>query len=954
VKYMAKEMLEKIPPRSIEAEKAFLGCLMINPESINKVIDYVEVDDFYKKAHQDIYRVCQELFEKGESIDILNCANRLKEKNLLEDVGGNSYLTELINTVPTATHILSYADTVRGKKVLRDLIGSGTDIAFLGYNESESSEKLLDQAESLIFSISQKGLRHKFTRIKEELGEAFERIDRLWEHKGELRGLPTGFNGLDNILAGFQKSDLIILASRPSMGKCIAGNTKIISSNPGSLSTVEKVVKNKNENVFTLNNNLKIAKTKASNFIDNGKKDVFLLKTDLGREIEVTINHPFLTISGWKPLGRIKIGERIAVPRKIPVFGKTILPAFQIKTLAYLIAEGGLTNQTPRFTNGNKTIIKDFLQSVRSFPAIRVRKDASKKAPTYSIAGIKDKESEQKIKQLSKKIKDQVKKFKITNKALIQKTGLSYVTISQTLNGHSLPFKKNFLKILDLIKASNKSKKELLKEYENIVYKNRLTEWLKSLGLMGKLAKEKAIPGIIFTLNKQGLSLFINRLFACDGSFWIDKMGNHHLSYASSSKELIQSVQHLLLRFGVVSKVRKKKIKYNNDIKISYELEIHNSKNLLTFIKEISILGKERKLSQAKKILSQKKICWTQDTLPIEIWGEIIKAKGEKSWYSIYPKLGLPRTHNIHAFRRNPRRETVAKLAELFHSQKLKNLSESDIYWDKIVSVKYLGKKQVYDLTIPGTHNFIANDFIVHNSALAMNIATQAAIQEKKSVAIFSLEMSKDQLIDRLIADQAGIDLWKLRTGKVSKDGEDNDFARIQRALGVLSEASIYIDDAATCNILQMRAMARRLQAKEGLDLIIVDYLQLIEPRNTQAPIVQQMTEISRSLKSLARELSVPVLALSQLSRAVEQRTPQKPRLSDLRETGAIEQDADVVMFIYREDRYRQDTERKNIADIIIAKHRNGPVGNVELYFDETRVAFKNLEKNYTDYNGEE
>jgi replicative DNA helicase len=144
-----------------------------------------------------------------------------------------------------------------------------------------------------------------------------------------------------------------------------------------------------------------------------------------------------------------------------------------------------------------------------------------------------------------------------------------------------------------------------------------------------------------------------------------------------------------------------------------------------------------------------------------------------------------------------------------------------------------------------------------------------------------------------------------------------------------------------------MRAMARRLQAKEGLDLIIVDYLQLIEPRNTQAPMVQQMTEISRSLKALARELSVPVLALSQLSRAVEQRTPQKPRLSDLRETGAIEQDADVVLFIYREDRYRPDTERKNIAEIMIAKHRNGPVGNIELYFDESRVAFRNLEKNY-------
>ncbi|PIS40333.1 MAG: replicative DNA helicase, partial [Candidatus Nealsonbacteria bacterium CG08_land_8_20_14_0_20_36_22] len=162
---------------------------------------------------------------------------------------------------------------------------------------------------------------------------------------------------------------------------------------------------------------------------------------------------------------------------------------------------------------------------------------------------------------------------------------------------------------------------------------------------------------------------------------------------------------------------------------------------------------------------------------------------------------------------------------------------------------------------------------------------------------------------------------------------------------GMLSEAPIFIDDAASSNILQMRAMARRLQAEYGLGLIIIDYLQLMEPRNPAANLVQQVSEISRSLKGLARELNVPVLALSQLSRAVEHRTPQIPRLADLRESGSLEQDADVVLFIYREDRYNSDTTKKNIADIIIAKHRNGPVGKVELYFDDKRVCFRNLEK---------
>ena len=446
---MANNVQEKLPPQNIEAEKSLLGCLMLDKNAIIKVGDFLRPKDFYRQNHQQIYQVILELFEKDEPIDLLVVSSRLKEKNLLEEIGGNSYLTELINTVPTATHILNYAKIVQRKRILRDLIEASQEINTLGYNEQEDIDVLLDRAEQRIFSIAQKSLTQRFFPIKEGLEEAFERIDKLSKHEGGLRGLPTGFTGLDNILAGLQKSDLIILASRPSLGK----------------------------------------------------------------------------------------------------------------------------------------------------------------------------------------------------------------------------------------------------------------------------------------------------------------------------------------------------------------------------------------------------------------------------------------------------------------------------------------------------------------SSLAVNIATNIATTEKVPVGIFSLEMSKDQIIDRFIASLANVDLWRLRTGRLSSEGEENDFARIQHTMGMLSEAPIFIDDAASSNILQMRAMARRLQAEYGLGLIIIDYLQLMEPRNPAANLVQQVSEISRSLKGLARELNVPVLALSQLSRAVEHRTPQIPRLADLRESGSLEQDADVVLFIYREDRYNSDTTKKNIADIIIAKHRNGPVGKVELYFDDKRVCFRNLEK---------
>lgn len=232
-------------------------------------------------------------------------------------------------------------------------------------------------------------------------------------------------------------------------------------------------------------------------------------------------------------------------------------------------------------------------------------------------------------------------------------------------------------------------------------------------------------------------------------------------------------------------------------------------------------------------------------------------------------------------------------------------------------------------------------------TSLALDIARQTAIHHGTPVGIFSLEMSSQQLVDRMLAAEARVDAWKLRTGKLNTDRE---FEQVREAIERLSQAPIYIDDKPANNILGMRSVARRLKSKHGLGLVIVDYLQMMAPTGKHAAdsLVQQVTEISRSLKALARELEVPVLALSQLSRAVEQRRG-RPRLSDLRDSGSIEQDADVVMFIHREDKMSDNQDRPNIAEILIEKHRNGPVGKVELYFDEKKTSFLTIEKsNFT------
>ena len=450
--------IEKIPPQNLEAEMSLLGAILLDKDAIMKVADVIEPVDFYKNIHRDIFDAMLELYAKNEPIDLLTLGNRLTERGRLEQIGGRSYLVQLSNIVPTASHVEEYAEVVCRKATLRKLLSASADITKICFQEEDHDvEEILDEASKQLYGVTQKHLKNAFTPIRSVLHEAFERLDELHKEKGKLRGLPTGYKELDHLLAGFQKSDLIILAARPSVGK----------------------------------------------------------------------------------------------------------------------------------------------------------------------------------------------------------------------------------------------------------------------------------------------------------------------------------------------------------------------------------------------------------------------------------------------------------------------------------------------------------------TSFALDIARHAAVRGKAPVGIFSLEMSKEQLVDRMLCAEAGIDLWKMRTGNLSDRPDSDDFPRIGHAMGVLSEAPIFIDDQPGNNVMHIRSKARRLQAEHGLGLVIIDYLQLMESHKRSSSSdnrVQEVAEISRNLKGIARELNVPVLALSQLSRAVEQQKPAIPKLAHLRESGSIEQDADVVMFIYRKaaDRnYRIEDvppDERRIAEIHIAKHRNGPTGLVKVFFDETRASFRNLD----------
>ncbi len=248
---------------------------------------------------------------------------------------------------------------------------------------------------------------------------------------------------------------------------------------------------------------------------------------------------------------------------------------------------------------------------------------------------------------------------------------------------------------------------------------------------------------------------------------------------------------------------------------------------------------------------------------------------------------------------------------------------------------KQLGGLQPNDLVI------IAGRPSIGKTSFALNVAQNAALHlPRKTVAVFSLEMANEQIVQRMIANMTGIDGQRLRLGEIN----DDEFERMTEAIGRLSEAPIYLDDTAAATPNEIRSKSRRLAAERGLDLVVIDYLQLMRSSTRNENRVQEIAQISRSLKALARELRVPVVALSQLSRAVESRPDKHPQLSDLRESGSIEQDADVVMFLYRDDAYDEATEKPNIAEVIIAKHRNGPTGKVELHFNRAQSRFADLD----------
>ena len=1016
--------MEKQLPQNIEAEFGVLGSIIIDPEAITQVADFLHGEDFYRDANRTIYEIIIQLYEQRIPADFITICDVLERQNRLEEVGGPGYITALINQVPTSGNVEYYGHIVERNAIMRRLAHAAGEIAAIAYSDAEA-EEALDKAEQTIFTISQNHTHSDFAPIRDLMTDYMTKLDQLHERRGTIVGVPTGFTDLDRLTGGLQRSDLIILAARPAVGKCLTARTLIDDPTTGERLTIEECVKRRLSTVYGISEDGKVRSTSISDWIDSGIQPCYRVQTHSGRVVEVTGHHPFLTSHGWIPLHDLTVGQHIAVPTSVPAFGKdeNWLPD-KVRLLAYLIAEGGLTGNSPAFTNTDPGLIEDFKQIIAThFPACSLRQDRI----TYTIAQQKS--------------------------AYTQKG----VTILPT---------------------------------------NPVTAWLRELGLMGKLSKDKFFPACVWQWSRRYLAEFLRVLMSCDGSIY-SAQGCPRIEFGVASPQLAEDVYHALVRFGIIAK-------YYKSGPNAWRVAITNPESIKRYQDEIGWIGeKNNRFADYQHVISQR--LGNLGHAPKEVW-QIVRSGAKREGM---PLIELARRcdettgygkyagYNAHAKRGIPRYR-LATYAEILNDTSLCRAASQDVYWDKITSIEPIGEHQVYDLTVPDGANFVAQDIFVHNTSLALSLAHNSAMKHGQSIAVFSLEMSKEQLVQRLLSMDAAIDQQRLRTGWI----EDDEWERIIVAMEGLSQANIWIDDTAGISTTEMRSKARRLQAEHGVDLIIVDYLQLMQStignkRNENR--VQEVSEISRSLKGLARELNVPVLALAQLSRTVESRQSKVPQLSDLRESGclageslvylpdegiyrpieqlvglkgfrilalntetwliepaivtnafstgnkpvyrltthmghtiratanhkfltkqgwlrldaltismpivswhdqnkdalkfdpsigqlthmslfvwdeiasiepdgeaevydltvdnlhnfiaedivvhnSIEQDADIVMFIYRDDVYNPDSERKNIADIIVAKHRNGPVGEVSLYFQASQTRFRDLE----------
>ena len=618
--------------------------------------------------------------------------------------------------------------------------------------------ELLDQAERLIFNITERQIRTTFSSIGEVLVGSLKTIERLYEQKQAVTGVPTGFADLDRLTAGLQPSDLIIIAGRPSMGKCLTADAEILLAD-GSVRTIEDVFRARGGRLLTLDDQWRFVPTEPSSFVDDGVKTVYEVTTRLGRQLRTTGSHPFLTIEGWRPIAELRPGDCVAVPRRLPVFGAASLGAERVRLLAYLLTDSEVDGPSLRFSHADPQLREDFRSAVEAFGGLVARAEPQRGGGSMLVIA-------------------PAPAGEAGRPGAIGKLQGQQGSIATALHVHADPAPDA----------------------------HPLTAWLAALGTQRKWAGLRFVPPVVFTLQREEIALFLNRLFAVDGSASLQPDGQPHIGLTSSSERLARQVQHLLLRFGIVAALRERRIRHRGTLRTAYQLDVTDPPSIRGFVDDVGMLGHEEALARVAAALDLTREQTGRDVVPPGVWRLIDAARGDVSWRTVATRMGLEEAVGLQVGRRPLSRGRLLRIADALGDRALRDLATSDVWWDEIVAIRPVGSRQVYDLTVPDTHNFVANDVCVHNTAFALNLAENAALRGDVGVAMFSLEMAKEQLACACSAPRRA-STWRACARGASRPR----VASWRRPRG-RSDAPIYIDDTPALSVLELRAKARRLK----------------------------------------------------------------------------------------------------------------------------------------------
>ncbi|MFB4301159.1 replicative DNA helicase [Actinomadura sp. NTSP31] len=871
-----EQEFERTPPHDIAAEQGVLGGMLLSQDAIAEVVEVLRTQDFYRPAHQIIYDIVLDLYGRGDPADAVTVSGELTKRGEIGRIGGAPYLHTLISSVPTAANAGYYAKIVHERSVLRRLVETGTRIVQMGYAaDGADADEVLDRAQAEVFAIAEKRAGEDYVALSEIMPGALDEIEAIGSRGGQMVGCPTGFADLDALTNGLHPGQMIVVAARPAMGKALGLDTPLPT--PAGWTTMGRV----QVGDHLIGADGKPTRVVAATEVMHGRPCYEVEFSD-GEVIVADAEHQWRTITGDGPVDRR--GDRAHGARRT---GGDEGPA-----------GGGrpATGDTPQDRRGGA---QDFLDhhERHAFEGARLVTAGvgAGKTEAYLVGGARHSRTTGVWSRTSGARSEACTSW---SPARPRRAGERNVSAACAAEGERE-------RARDSARPGIRTTEEI---FASVRRGGRLVHAVEVAGAFdlpeADLPVDPYVLGAWLGAGEDG-----DEAITClDGAVLaqIELAGQPVVPEPFPGCYRLPGLRGHLADLGVLD---------GRHVPAAYlRASIAQRRALLAGL--LDVCGKTSPDGRVHVVVPSARLA--------EGIGELVLGLGHRATRTLDP-AGEP----MHQIGFTPH-ETVFRSPHKAGRQR--TAVHGDARVRHIVDVRPVPSVPVRCVQVDNAdHMYLAGRSCIptHNSTLALDFARAASIKHGLTSAFFSLEMGRNEITMRLLSAEARVALHAMRSGTM----QDEDWTRLARRMSEVAEAPLFIDDSPNMSMMEIRAKCRRLKQQHDLRLVIIDYLQLMTSGKRVESRQVEVSEFSRSLKLLAKELGVPVIALSQLNRGPEQRTDKKPMVSDLRESGSIEQDADMVILLHREDAYEKESPRAGEADLIVAKHRNGPTATVTVAF---------------------